>query len=250
MFSQGIVRSPGRNFGDGISTKHGEKPDYEIALQQHELYCHALMQCGIKLTILDPERDHPDGCFVEDTAIVTEEMAVITRPGHLSRRREVETIAELLSEERILEYIRSPATVDGGDILRIQDHFYIGRSTRTNREGARQLRKILERYHFTSSEIPVKSLLHLKTGVTYLGGNDVVSLPPLDRFFLTFNVIRIGAIEKEAANCLRVNDHLLVPMGYPKAQQSMLDLGYEIYVLDISEFQKMDGGLTCLSLIF
>ena len=139
MYSSAIVRRPGRNFEDGISTSGLGKPDFSKAVEQHEEYCRALAKCGLEVIVLDADERYPDGCFVEDMAIVTPEVAIITRPGAESRMGEEIGISKILSRFRKIETIKYPGTLDGGDVLRVDNHYYIGISGRTSMEGARQL---------------------------------------------------------------------------------------------------------------
>lgn len=249
-FTHAIVRQPGKNFADGITTAKLGKPSYEIALQQHADYCEALKKCGLKVTVLEADEKYPNGCFVEDTAIVTNEAAIIAKPGDNARLGEEQRISNVLSEHRKLEFIQLPGCVDGGDILRVDNHFYIGMSARTNNEGAKQLSLILTKYGYTSSQVPVKSVLHLKTGITYLGNNNFISVGEFLPLFGKSNVIALDKDESYSANCLLINDFLLVPKGYPKAKKAITDLGYKIIEVPMTEFEKMNGGLTCLSLLF
>lgn len=245
-----ILRPPATTFATGITTANLGQPDYEKALEQHRAYCAALQQCGLQLILLDADERYPDGCFVEDTAIVTEELAILCRPGAASRRGEVAAVAEVLAEYRRLAAIKPPGTVDGGDILRVNDHFYIGRSKRTNAEGARQLAGILSEHGFTSSEIPVRGVLHLKTGVAYIGENTYLSIDEFAGRFASGQLIRVGEEEGYAANCLLINGAVLAPAGFPKVKRQIVELGYPIIEVEMTEFRKMDGGVTCLSLVF
>jgi dimethylargininase len=134
MYSKAIVRRPGRNFTEGITTSNLGKPGYEKAIEQHSAYCDALTRCGLELIVLEADERYPDGCFVEDTAIVTSEVAVITRPGAKSRMGEEAEISETLSEFRKIETINPPGTLDGGDVLRVENHFF-HRDLRKNEQG-------------------------------------------------------------------------------------------------------------------
>ncbi len=252
MFKYAIVRKPGKNFSEGLTKANLGKPDFKKALEQHDNYCEVLEKCGVKLKVLEADPRFPDCPFVEDTAIVTEEFAIITNLGAKSRRGEEEKIRETLREFRTIELIKSPGIVEGGDILRINNHFYIGLSKRTNEEGAEQLSKILAKYGFTSSSVLVKNVLHLKTSVTFIGNNNIVAT---DEFanrdeFKKFNIIEVDKKESDFANCLLVNDFLLIPEGFSKSKEKIQALGYKILEIEISEFQKMGGGLTCLSILF
>lgn len=249
MYTKAIVRRPGANFAEGITTSGLGKPDFKKTLVQHDAYCNALAGCGLELIILGADERYPDGCFVEDTAVVNNKVAVITRPGAPSRRGEEAEVAQVLSRLRKTETIDMPGTLDGGDILRAENHYFIGISGRTNGEGAAQLAAILSKNGFTSSEIRVGEGLHLKSGIAYLGNGNFISVPELAEKVNARNTIILDTDESYSANCLHVNDFLLIPKGYPKSKKKIVDLGYDIIELDTSEFRKMDGGLTCLSLL-
>ena len=250
MYTKAIVRKPGRNFAKGITTSNLGKPDFEKALEQHAAYCNALVQCGVELTVLEADERYPDGCFVEDTAVVNSKVAIITNPGAASRRGEEAEISRALSGYRALAAIEFPGTLEGGDILRADSHYYIGLSGRTNMEGARQLTAILSKYGFTSSEVMVEEGLHLKSDIAYLGRGNFISTPAFSKMVYPANTVILDPDESYSANCLAVNDFLLVPGGFPKSNTKIAALGYNIIELEMSEFRKMDGGLTCLSLLF
>lgn len=203
---------------------------------------------------LPPNDAHPDSTFVEDTAVLAPGMAVVTRPGASSRRGEVvaarRALEGLVPEVRVIE---PPGTLDGGDVCRIGAHVLIGISTRTNEEGARQLVKHLSEAGCTSALVQLpnaRGLLHLKSGLAWLGERRVAVVDALaDHPALgAFERIRVDAEETEGANCVCVGDRLLIPAGCPRWAERLGSLGDELVVLDVSEFQKMDGGLSCLSL--
>jgi dimethylargininase len=250
MYSKAIVRRPGSNFANGITTSNLGKPDYEKALEQHAAYCDALEKCGVELIILEADERYPDGCFVEDAAVVNSRVAVVTHPGAATRLGEEVEISRVLSGFRTLETIEFPGTLEGGDILRVEDHYFTGLSGRTNREGADQLAAILSKYGFTSSEIKVEAGLHLKSDIAYLGKGNFISTPAFSEMIYPANTIILDQDESYSANCLLVNDFLLIPKGFPKSKKKITDLGYDVIELEMSEFRKMDGGLTCLSLLF
>jgi dimethylargininase len=242
-------------------------PDYESALRQHTLYCQALEQCGLELTLLEADEEYPDSTFVEDTAVIiahlphgpppdSNPIAIITRPGAASRVGEGESIKEALSAFcPNLDFIVEPGTLDGGDVCDAADHFFIGMSERTNEAGARQLASLLSTYGYTSSFVDirgVKNILHLKSGLASLGDNRLVVIEELANRaeFRGYELVPINANEEYAANCVRVNDYILVAAGYPVFARTLQDLGYKTISLEMTEFQKMDGGLSCLSLRF
>ena len=250
MYTRAIVRRPGRNFANGITTSNLGQPDFSRALEQHAAYCEALIRCGVDLTLLDADERYPDGCFVEDTAVVNSKVKVISRPGAATRRGEEEEIARVLAGFGPTESITAPGTLEGGDVLRADNHYYIGISERTNAEGASQLSAILSEHGFTSSVIRVEAGLHLKSDIACLGNGNFISTPVFSHVAHPANTIILDPEEYYSANCLRVNDYLLIAKGFPKSRMKILELGYNVIELDMSEFRKMDGGLTCLSLLF
>ena len=250
MYTRAIVRRPGRNFASGITTSGLGRPDSGKALEQHSAYCEALITCGVELTVLDADERFPDGCFVEDTAVVNSRVKVISRPGAAARRGEEEAIARVLAGYGPTESITAPGTLEGGDILRAENHYFIGVSERTNTEGAGQLSAILAKHGFTSSIVRVEAGLHLKSDIAYLGDGNFISTPVFSQVAHPANTIILDPDEYYSANCLRVNNYLLIAKGFPKSKKKILELGYNIIELDMSEFRKMDGGLTCLSLLF
>jgi dimethylargininase len=160
------------------------------------------------------------------------------------------SIREVLSRYKKIELIREPGTVDGGDIMRMDDHFFIGLSARTNSDGAHQLAAILQEYGYSSSEIKVETLVHLKSGVTYLGKGNFIAVGEFAKKFSMYTVIPVDQDDAYSANCLALNDNVLVSKGFFKTKKRIRDLRYNIIELEMSEFQKMDGALTCLSLLF
>lgn len=256
MFSRAIVRQPAASFAAGLTSAGLGKPDLARALQQHSLYCAALEQCDLTLTHLPPDAEFPDSTFVEDTAIVTPCTAILTRPGAASRRGEVASIAATLPQfYSSIRSIVAPGTVDGGDICQADDHFFIGLSQRTNEAGARQLAAILAEEGYTYVTVDIRGIdgiLHLKSGISWLGDGRLVLIDQLARHatFRDYEIVRVGRDESYAANCLRVNDQVILAAGFPRFESAVRALGYPVMALDMSEFRKMDGGLSCLSLRF
>lgn len=253
MYKNAIVRTPGKSMVDGITTSNLGKPDYEKALAQHQSYILAMEECGVSVDVLPPLDEYPDSTFVEDVALLTPHCAVIANPGAPSRRGEKVHIREILEEYyQDLETIEAPGTVEGGDIMKVGSHYYVGISDRTNVEGARQMIAILERYSLSGSTIQLDEYLHLKTGVAYLENQimvacgEMLTKPDLE----SFRILPIAREESYAANCVWINGTILVAQGFPQASRIIQDAGYPIIELDVSEFQKLDGGLSCLSLRF
>ncbi|MEN8121807.1 MAG: arginine deiminase family protein [Bacteroidota bacterium] len=253
MFTKAIVRKPSKSMVEGLTKAQLGKPDYNLALDQHKRYVEALIECGLEVTILDADENYPDSTFVEDAAILTSNCAIITNPGALSRKGEILAIEKVVSNfYQNIEKITDRGTVDGGDIMMVGKHFYIGLSERTNKEGAKQLAEILEKYEMTASTVTLEKMLHLKSGLSYLENNNLVITGEfVERAeFEKFNKLIIGTEESYAANCVWINDKVLVAKGYPKTKQLIEKAGYQTIVLDVSEYRKLDGGLSCLSLRF
>ena len=208
------------------------------------------------MTTLPPDERFPDSAFVEDTAIIADRVAIITRPGAPSRAGEVDAIADALASMRPqLEHIEAPGTLDGGDICQAGEHFFIGISARTNAEGARQLAAILVAHGYTCSTIDIRShdtLLHLKTGIAWLGDRRCIAVRGFPRSpeLAQYEIIEVEAGDAYAANCVRVNATVLVAAGFPAVSKRLRSADIALRELEMSEFRKMDGGLSCLSLRF
>ena len=253
MFSKAIVRIPCENMVNGITSTDMGKPDYKKALMQHQNYIQALQSIGLAVTVLNAEEDYPDSVFIEDTALVTNSCAVITRPGADSRKGEVASVKSAVEKlfDEVYE-IQSPGCVDAGDIMMVGSHFYIGLSDRTDQHGAQQMAEFLGKHNMTVSTIAMSEMLHLKTGLSYLENNNLlitgefVGMPE----FAQFNQIVVDDFEAYAANSVWINGSVLVPAGHPKTSSKISELGYQVIELEMSEFQKLDGGLSCLSLRF
>ena len=253
MFKRAIVRTPGKSVVNGLTSAELSLPNYENALVQHAKYINALEECGLEVMVLGSDEEYPDSTFVEDVALLTRDCAIFMRPGALSRREETAEIRNVLSKYYInIEEVREPGTVEAGDIMMVGSHFYIGLSERTNESGAKQVIEYLEKYGMSGSVIKLEKVLHLKTGVAYLEHNNLVVCGEFltKKEFQKFNILKIDEDESYAANCVSVNDRVLIPKGYPKARETIAGAGYSIIEVDVSEFQKLDGGLSCLSLRF
>lgn len=197
---------------------------------------------------------HPDSTFVEDTAVLAPGVAIVTRPGAPSRAGEVDAIrATLARTHPEIREIAAPGTLDGGDVCEADGHFFIKVSQRTNAAGARQLASILAEWGHTSAIIDVREIggiLHLKSGLAYIGEGRVIAIEALARHpaLQRCDVVPVDRAEEYAANCIRVNDRVLFAAGHPKLERTLRGLGYDLLTLEMSEFQRMDGGLSCLSL--
>jgi dimethylargininase len=256
MFKQAILRNPAPNLAAGETTVDLGTPDFSVVETQYLRYCEALRRCGLALTMLEADARYPDSTFVEDTAILTSKSAIFTRPGAPTREGEVSAIRPTV--ENFFKHtheIVAPGTLDGGDICEAGDHFFIGISHRTNPEGASQLALLLRAEGYTTSLVDIRamdSILHLKSGIAYLGNNHLVVMAEMAARpeFKAYDLLQVEPSESYAANCVRVNDYVLMPAGFPRLQAELARRDYNVIPLEMSEFRKMDGGVSCLSLRF
>jgi dimethylargininase len=252
-FTHAIVRPPAATFADGLTSSGLGPPDLVLALRQHEAYSQTLQRLGLSVVRLPADPGFPDSTFVEDTAIATSRAAILTRPGAPSRAGEVAALGAVLGQWFTqLSEITAPGTVDGGDVCEAGSHFFIGLSQRTNERGAAQLSAWLAQRGFGSSVIDIRNLpgmLHLKTGLSWLGGNRLIGWRELARHVALSNwsVVEVPKGEEYAANCILVNDTVVVARGFPRTTALLAGLGHNVAELDMSEYRKMDGGLSCLS---
>ena len=251
-----IVRPPAATFHQGITTAGLGTPDFAVALAQHAAYARALEAAGVRVIRLEPDPDHPDSTFVEDTAVITRAQGILTRPGALTRRGEVESmrlhLAPLLSG---LSAVEEPGTLDGGDVLEAGERAFIGISERTNEGGARQVASWLAIHGIASILVDIRDtpgLLHLKSGISFLGGRHVLAVEALAGRARAegFDVVPVPRAETYAANTILVNGTVFLAAGFPFVEEAVRALGLDVVSLEMSEFQKMDGGLSCLSLRF
>ncbi len=253
MFKNAIVCTPGRSMVYGLTSSELGTPDYDRALLQHASYCEALQKCGLDVTVLDADENYPDSTFIEDTALLTPHCAIIMNLGAPSREGEtIKTRSAVSQFYSSIEEIKAPGTVDAGDVMMVGTHFYIGISARTNRDGADQVIRILNKYGMTGSRIKSEKVLHLKTGLAYLENNCLAICGEFlyNSKFDKFNRIKVPEKESYAANCIWINDTVIIPTGFPVTKQLVSDCGYPVIDLDMTEFRKLDGGLSCLSLRF
>lgn len=229
-----------------------EEIDVDLAKMQHREYCKTLQRLGLKLVWVEGDNTLPDSCFVEDTAIILEEKAVICNMRVESRALEVVGVAKVLEKLKQTYYIGKPATIDGGDVLKIEDRVFIALSARTNLKAIDQIRKILKDSNLTVVPVKIRNVLHLKSACTYLG-NDYVILSRGNFGTDTLLGLRKIIVPKEeeyAADCLAVNGTILMAKGYPKTKGLIENEGFRVEELEISEFRKGEGALTCLSIIW
>ena len=252
-FKKAIVRRPCANMVQGLTEANMGSPDYDLACKQHDDYVAALKECGLTVTELNPLDDYPDSCFVEDAALLTPKCAILMHPGAASRQGEVAHIEAAVGAcYQHVERIAAPGTVEAGDIMMVGSHYYIGLSDRTNSIGAAQLINILERYGLSGEVVEMSEMLHLKTGLSYLENGhllvcgEFVNKPQFDGF----KRAEVPMQDSYSANSVWINDTVLVPAGFTDTSKAIKAMGYAVREVAMSEFQKLDGGLSCLSLRF
>ena len=252
-YHQAITRRPGPGIVRGLRERDHGDPDPTLAHDQHEAYVSQLKACGLDVDILNADPALPDNVFVEDTAICLPDCAVLTNPGAPSRRGEVASVHEALKRYyEVIHRITAPGTLDGGDVLEVGDHYFIGLSARTNEEGADQLIQILNEFGLTGSTVTFSGFLHLKSGVSWLGEETLLLTEGFGQLpaFSSFDQIVVPDNEAYAANAVMINGRVLLAAGYPETLALVETAGFETVTLEMSEFHKVDGGLSCLSLRF
>jgi dimethylargininase len=225
--------------------------DPERAAREHAAYEAVLASLGCRVERIAATPELPDSVFVEDAAVVLDEIAITTRPGAVSRRAETASVAEALARYRPLHELTPPAIMDGGDVLRIDRRIYVGMSSRTNEEGARQLARFVQPFGYTVRCIRVRGCLHLKSAVTLIDEGRVLHNPTwIDPSSLDdVKAVAVDPDEPQAANVLSVGAALIVPSAYVKTAAMLSQLGYDIRAVDVSELAKAEAGVTCCSLI-
>ncbi|HEY0320824.1 MAG TPA: arginine deiminase family protein [Pyrinomonadaceae bacterium] len=226
--------------------------DFQIAASQHDAYCNVLKKLGVIVKEFSENESYPDSCFVEDTAIVVDEIAIICSMGVSSRRGETRSIEQELSKYREITHVSLPATIEGGDVLRIGKKIFVGQSNRTNLEGVKELTKILEPYCYSVAHVPTKGSLHLKTACTAIDEETLLVNPAwveLDAF-KGFKLVNTPAEEPWSANLLRVGNTVCVQTAFPRTVELIEQLVERVELIDMSELGKAEAGLTCSSIVF
>lgn len=247
-----LIRAPSESIAGGERTHVERMPiDLARAREQHAAYAKALKDACAHIIEVPAAPELPDAVFIEDTALVLDPIAVLARPGAASRRAELPAVANALSHFR--HFVSPPvaAQFDGGDVLQIGSTIYIGRTTRTNQAAIDYLTTLLRQYHYTVVTVPVSGCLHLKTAVTHLGHNSVLINPDwLSRdVFARHAQIEVHPDEPMGANALYIGSQLLMSASYPRTARRVEAHGLEPRLIDISEFHRAEGGLTCLSIL-
>ena len=225
--------------------------DLEVARAQHREYVQTLKALACEVIELSAESDLPDSVFVEDTAFILPELAVITRPGADSRKPETESILQTL--QPLIQYVRlrAPATLDGGDVLVLRKQIFIGLSTRSNQTAVDQLNEMLGEHGYAVTGVQMHDCLHLKTAVTRIDENTLLVNPNWvdTHYFENFKWIEVDPSEPFGANCLPIGDFIIFPTAFPKTRAKLEEAGYKIAAVDVSELAKAEGAVTCCSLI-
>ncbi len=253
MYKYAIVRDIPDSFPQCVTNFAGTDPiDVSLARKQHKEYCDTLESLGLTLIRIEADNTLPDCCFVEDTALVLKELAIITNPGVASRVAETKAMKQVLSPLKKIHYILSQGTLEGGDVMRIEKHVFIGLSARTNEAGISQVTEILSPYGYTVISVKITGTLHLKSVVTYLGNNTIILAQGHfeNKVFSAYDNIIVPKDEAYCANCLSINGSVLIPKGYPKTKALIVQKGFSVIELEMSEFEKADGALTCKSILF
>jgi dimethylargininase len=235
-----------------ISFQQRQEIDVVVAARQHAAYEALLAELGARVVSLPALPDQPDCVFVEDPVIVLDEIAVITRMGAELRRGESESLAEAISEHRELRRMEGPATLEGGDVMRVGRTLYVGLSSRTNVAGIQQLARLVEPFGYWVTPSEVRGCLHLKSACCYLGDETVLAnRQAMDVDALcSLHILDVPASEPHAANALRIGDSVVFPADYPATRALLEESGFRVRVVDISELQKAEGSVTCMSLLF
>lgn len=226
--------------------------DIERAAAQHHAYRQALESLGCRVLSLPAQDAMPDAVFVEDVALVFDEIAIMTRPGAESRRAEGASVSEVLARYRSLRAIEASGTIDGGDVLRVGRTIHVGQSARSNADGIQQLRALVAEFGYTVQGVPTHECLHLKSAVTQVADDTLLIQPEwVDRdVFAGYRLIEIDPDEPHAANALRIGSGVVYPACFPRTRQRMADAGIDVTAVDLSELQKAEGATTCCSLVF
>lgn len=248
-----LTRAVSRSLDEcALSFIHREPIDLERARRQHRAYEETLGRLGVRVVSLPAEDDLPDAVFVEDTAVVVDELAVMTAPRLEARRREVSSVAEELAHFRPRSFLAGEASLEGGDVMRIGRTLYVGLSARSNAAGIAQLRAALEPHGYEVRAAEFQGCLHLKSACSHLGRNTVLANPDWVDCgqFGDIEVVEVAEVEPAAANVLAVSDVLVLPANYPETRKTLERAGFDVVAVDVSELQKAEAGVTCCSVIF
>jgi dimethylargininase len=248
-----LTRAVSRSLGScELTWRSREEIDIDAAIGQHEGYQDALTALGVRVISLPELPDLPDAVFVEDPLVVVDEVAIVTRMGSLKRRAESQSLAEAISEFRPVRSLRAPATLEGGDVLRMGRDVFVGLSSRTNAAGVMQLREELEPFGYRVRPVEVRGCLHLKSACCPMGdGKILANVAWMDTApFREYQIVEVAADEPSGANILRIRDTVLMPASFPHTREIILREGLDARTVEISELMKAEAAITCSSVIF
>jgi dimethylargininase len=248
-----VTRAVSPTFAECELTHHSrELIDVAAAVAQHACYEQALRSLGVTVVRAPAEPTLPDAVFVEDTALVLDEVAVVTRPGAPSRHAEVESIADVLSDYKPVVRMQPPGTLDGGDVLRVGRKLYVGLSSRTNRDGIAQLRSLLHKWNYEVIPVDIEGCLHLKSGVSLIAEQTLLINPDFVRSdcFASLEVVNVAPEEPDASNALVIGDSVIYPEHHPRTAERLEAAGVRVVRVPCTEIAKAEGGVTCCSLVF
>ena len=247
-----LVRQVPDSFDQCIKPDGEAVIDVGLARDQHAAYCAALEAAGLKLIHLEADERYPDCCFVEDTVVVAGDLAVMLPIGAPSRVGEEVEVEKSLRPFKIIKKIKPPASMDGGDILKAENQLYIGLSQRTNHQAISELNSLISSQGYEAIPVPLEKVLHLKSACSYVGSGQVVIFPGCfdDQVLSEYNKIEVPEPEAYSANCLAINGTVLFSKGFPRTKSRIESAGFKTVELEMSEFRKAWGSLTCLSVIF
>lgn len=248
-----ITRGVSETLAHGELTFRDRAPiDIALARRQHAAYEAALVALGVRIDQLPADDAYPDAVFVEDVAMVLDEIAIVTAPGAASRRGETESIARAVGKYRPVQHLSPPATLDGGDVVRIDKSLYVGLSSRTNQQGIDQLGALLSPLGYTVLGVEVEGALHLKTACTYAGRGILLANPEwaATNIFTGVEVLAVDEREPWGGSVLAVGDTLVMAASFPRTRAKLEARGFTVVPVDLSELQKAEGGPTCLSIVF
>jgi len=249
-----ITRAPGPCLQDcELTYLQRQSIDVEKAIGQHSDYEQCLKDLGVEVVSLRAEQDLPDAVFIEDTSVIVDEICVVARMGAARRRAEISSVIATLSHYRPVKRIKPPATLEGGDVIRIGRMLYVGISTRTSRDGVAQLEKLLRPYDYQVIPVQLKGCLHLTTSCSYIGQGVILANESWvdSSHFKDFELIDVCSLgEPWAANTVLINGVAVVSSSFPKTIELLEARGFKLKVVEISELEKAEAGLSCLSKIF
>jgi dimethylargininase len=248
-----ITRGVSSSLASGELTFRDRAPiDIDLARRQHASYEQALISLGVRIDQLPADDKYPDAVFVEDVALVLDEIAIVTSPGAASRVGEAESMARAVAKYRPVKHLQAPATLDGGDVVRIGKTLYVGLSSRTNQSGIDQVGALLSPLGYTVLAVEVAGALHLKTACTYAGRGVLLANPEwaATNIFRDVEILPVDAQEPWGGSVLSINDTLVMAASFPRTRAALEARGFTVLPVDLSELQKAEGGPTCLSIVF